>query len=102
MDLQVRTIAKVSLGCQKHFWALSDALETIEGSKYQAELSSAAVNDELGRFRIWAGNIGALKTGRASLDYRLRDVGYLHQNVVSLLEGLSQSLYEGFAHNDYF
>ena len=100
MDLQIHTIAKVSLDCQKYFLALGDALEITDGGKHRDELSGAEVKDELGRFRIWAGNIGALKTGRASLDYRLRDVGYLHQNVASLLEGLRQSLSEGL-HSSY-
>jgi hypothetical protein len=58
-------------------------------------VTRSAVDDELGRFRIWATNIGALSIGRVSLDHRLRDADYLHQNVKSLLEDLKESLSEG-------
>lgn len=86
MDLQ--TIARLSLDCQRNFQALSNALKTTN----ENELSSVAVEDELGRFRIWAANIGALNIGTASLDYRLRDAEYLRQEVISLLKELKKNL----------
>jgi hypothetical protein len=61
-----------------------------------AELSPATVDDELGRFRVWARNIGAMATGTASMDYRVGTASYIRQNVQSLLEDLKQSLIEGF------
>jgi hypothetical protein len=89
------SIASLSLECQTHFEELGRTLETKDGGKFQNELANTAVDDELGRFRIWASNIGALNIGRASLDYRLRDAEYLRQNVTSLLEGLNKSMSEG-------
>lgn len=53
----------------------------------QVELSE--VTDELGRFRIWAGNIGAHRKGRSSLDYRLRDASHIKKKVQTLLEDLN-------------
>jgi len=85
------TIAELGAKCQRHFGLLCDELEKANRS----ELSCVAIEDELGRFRIWASNIGALTTGKASLDYRLRDAEYLHRNVKSLLEDLIESLIEG-------
>ncbi|KAL8896798.1 MAG: hypothetical protein Q9207_007529 [Kuettlingeria erythrocarpa] len=46
--------------------------------------------DERGRLRIWAGNIGAHQTGQSSLDFRLRDSSHVYQQIVKLLEHLLQ------------
>jgi hypothetical protein len=89
------TIARLCLECQTHF----ETLETYDGEN---RLSSTTVEDELGRFRMWASNIGALNTGRASLDYRLRDANYLYETVKSLLEDLKRSLSEGFTCPDFY
>lgn len=55
--------------------------------------------DEHGRFRTWAGNISAHRTGRRSLEYRLRDSSNLQSTVTSLLKDLLQGLdrYEDLA-----
>lgn len=52
----------------------------------------ARVEDEYGRFRIWAGNIAAHRTGRRSLEYRLRDSSNLQRTVKALLRDLLQVL----------
>jgi hypothetical protein len=44
--------------------------------------------DQQTRFNIWAGNIGAHRTGPSSLDYRLRDSSNIKGQVLSLLKGL--------------
>lgn len=90
---QEAAIAILSLACQAYF---KDFCDSLENTKWNNELSSSIVEDELGRFRLWANNIGAAKTGRASLDYRLRDTAYLFQNVKSLLEALEKTLRKGF------
>lgn len=89
----VPILARLSLDCQTRFEILNTSLTSANGGKFA--LSSTAIDDELGRFRLWASNIGAINIGKASLDYRLRDVEYLHQNVKSLLEDLKESLREG-------
>lgn len=48
--------------------------------------------DELGRFRTWVGNISAHRTGRRSLEYRLRDSSNLQRSVLALLEDVRESL----------
>ncbi|KAK5663802.1 hypothetical protein OQA88_5 [Cercophora sp. LCS_1] len=53
-------------------------------------ISAAKVSDQQARFKIWAGNIGAHRTGRSSLDYRLRDASHLHSQTTRLLESLAR------------
>ncbi|KAI1292754.1 hypothetical protein F5Y03DRAFT_375300 [Xylaria venustula] len=53
-----------------------------------------SINDQLSKFKLWAGNIGAHRIGRSSLDYRLRDSSHLHTQVVKLLDDLISSLNE--------
>jgi hypothetical protein len=47
--------------------------------------------DELGRLRVWAANIGAHQTGRSSLDYRLRDASNIRDQIIRLLKGLQRA-----------
>ena len=58
----------LSLKCKEYFHDLRDALKDEFGNK----LAMKAVEEELGRFRLWASNIGAMSTRRASLDRRLK------------------------------
>ncbi|PGH08788.1 hypothetical protein AJ79_05887 [Helicocarpus griseus UAMH5409] len=53
--------------------------------------------DEYGRLRVWTGNIGAHKSGRSSLEYRLRDASHVREQVVALLENLRECLGEVLA-----
>ena len=48
--------------------------------------------DELGRLRIWAANIGAHQSGQASLDHRLRDASHISLQVKKLLRDLRQTI----------
>ena len=50
--------------------------------------------DELGRLRIWAANIGAHQTNQSSLDYRLRDSSHVRQQIMNLLGELLNRLHE--------
>lgn len=54
--------------------------------------ASDRLQDELGRFRIWASNISAHSTGQRSLEYRLRDSSELKEAVVRFLSELLQLL----------
>jgi hypothetical protein len=56
--------------------------------------------DGLGRFRIWAGNIGAFQRfeSKSSLDYRLRDAKKIAIQIVGLLDDLAESLEDGTYH----
>ena len=50
--------------------------------------------DELGRLRLWAANIGAHRTGQSSLEFRLKDSSHIRQQVMNLLLDLEQMFQE--------
>ena len=50
--------------------------------------------DELGRLRLWAANIGAHRTGQSSLEFRLKDSSHIREQVTNLLLGLGQTFQE--------
>ncbi|KAF2658684.1 hypothetical protein K491DRAFT_652646, partial [Lophiostoma macrostomum CBS 122681] len=52
------------------------------------------INDEMGRFRLWCGNVAAHRTGRSSLDYRLREASHIRDRVVELLKNLESVIQE--------
>jgi hypothetical protein len=78
------------------FQILTDALRASD-SKSTEEVDSDALEDEIGRFRVWAGNLGALQKGHSSLDYRLRDSPNLLSSALKLLNELEHNLNETFA-----
>lgn len=55
---------------------------------------SSRLQDGLGRFRVWAGNVSAHRpaSSRRSLEYRLRDSLYLRITVIKLLQDLQAAL----------
>ena len=60
------------------------------------QLSPLSIEDQLGRYKLWTANIGALRRGRSSLDYRLRDALFIAKNVTRLLDSLQESLARGW------
>ena len=56
-------------------------------------LNLEAWEDELGRLRIWAANIGAHKIDQSSLDFRLRDASHIRDQIVKLLKSLDDSVH---------
>ncbi|OJZ91026.1 hypothetical protein ASPFODRAFT_203495 [Aspergillus luchuensis CBS 106.47] len=60
----------------------------------QSAVPLRAWKDELGRLRLWAGNIGAHQTGQSSLDYRLRDASHIKNQTVRILEAIKKLLAE--------
>lgn len=79
--------------CSQSFHLLCRLLKNI--NMYPSQISLQAIQDEFGRFRVWAGNVGAHRSGRVSLDYRLREAGQMRQIVASLLDDLKVNLQEG-------
>lgn len=84
-------IASRSVQCLRHFERLAEEAQNSEG---EPPLSASAVGDELGRFKIWAGNIGAFQRDSRSLDYRLREASQVGDQVTKILEDLDFSLQE--------
>lgn len=54
----------------------------------------SSVEAQVGRFRVWCGNLGALQQAHHSLDYRLRDAATMKSNVSKLLEQLQSHVQE--------
>ncbi|RMZ73219.1 meiosis-specific serine threonine- kinase mek1 [Pyrenophora seminiperda CCB06] len=75
------------------FRNLVNAFNTSQG-KWAISIDGEALEDEIGRFRVWAGNLGALQKGHSSLDYRLRDSPVLSNNALKLLRELEHNLNE--------
>ncbi|KAL8887801.1 MAG: hypothetical protein Q9215_004686, partial [Flavoplaca cf. flavocitrina] len=55
-------------------------------------LSITDWEDERGRLRMWAANIGAHHTAQSSLDFRLRDSTQIQQQIIRLLQNLARQL----------
>jgi hypothetical protein len=60
----------------------------------RSKLTPGVVHDSLGRFRLWVGNIGAHRRGKASLDYKLREASHIRIRVLELLQNLESVLHE--------
>lgn len=84
--------------------SVSDCIHSFENFVFQIRhtdaqasnmIEASEVIDELGRFRVWAGNIGAHRKGLSSLDYRLRDASHIKRKVQSLLSDLDDAIQRG-------
>lgn len=80
--------------CIESFGRLCDLLRVSE-SEFSSQISLLALQNEIGRFRVWAGNVGAHRGGRTSLDHRLREASQVHEQVTKLLSDLGGALQEG-------
>jgi hypothetical protein len=56
---------------------------------------SQGLQNDTGRYRVWAENAGAHRVGRVSLDHRLREASDMKQMVIELLADLNQAIKEG-------
>ena len=56
------------------------------------------VADEYGRLKVWGANTEALRTGRGSLDDKLRNDGRLKSMILTLLRELTEDLQRGATH----
>jgi len=92
MGEETLRIALLCLECQSRYKAFSEALS---GAGECIVPSSVSVRNELGRFRIWARDGGAMRAGKHSLESKLRDVEFLYHGIAMLLEDLRESLTEG-------
>jgi len=88
------TVSTCAQSCTDSFKALSGAISSASKT-CQNRAVSAALEDHLGRFRVWCGNTGAHQTGNTSLDYRLSKSEHAHQGIQRLLRNLNTLLAEG-------
>ena len=81
--------------CIDLFHNVLSATRGDEGIDSNAELA-ARLEDELGRFSIWAGNIGVFAVHEnTTLDYRVRDAPQIKDLIVQQLDGLAKYLKHG-------
>jgi hypothetical protein len=58
------------------------------------KIPPGAILDQLGRFRLWCGNVGAHRHGKASLDHKLRKASHILGQALELLQNLETILEE--------
>lgn len=82
------TLSSLAAQCTS---ALNEAI--YKSRAFQDGIFKLALEDERGRFNVWASNIGALQPAVTvvSLDYRLRDGPLMHKSVSLGLERLSHT-----------
>lgn len=80
MDTRFLSISEGSFRCIKFFESMSPA---------------SNISEELARFKVWVGNIGACEEGFDSLDDRLFDAPHLWYQILDLLEDLWRCLLDG-------
>lgn len=97
-DVLQPSIAAASVEVAQSFEQLCTVLNDTACER-RAALASYAVEDQLARFRIWAGNIGAFHhpPSNASLDYRLREAPTIATQVHDYLDDLKDCLVTGNA-----
>jgi hypothetical protein len=81
--------------CLRSLRTTIDELPNIS-TEHKNKISPGSLNNELGRFRIWAADTEAHARGYNSLDYRLREASHLRGRVIQLLQHLDTVLQEIF------
>lgn len=66
--------------------------ECLQHFEKLAPKQQSGIEDQSGRFSIWAFNIGVFASYRASLDYRLRDVADIQRLVRRVLQTLNDHI----------
>ncbi|OKP06953.1 hypothetical protein PENSUB_6136 [Penicillium subrubescens] len=84
-------IGALATSCARCFDTLTQSLHT-SSDELKTQMIPIAIGNEYARFKIWAGNLGALQRGRSSLDARLRDSVVLRAAVLKFLTQLQDSL----------
>ncbi len=87
------SISSSIIACLKSFNEFIEQIRSDQKAIVKG-LVVGAWEDELGRLRMWAANIGAHQTGQSSLDFRLRDASHIREEIIKLLQGLLRRLQE--------
>jgi len=90
-------LSRLNGSISRHGAVCLDGLEGLCKSSITSQLSPDDCAAQLGRFRIWALNIGALQDAHlpTSLEYRLREAPKLVDRIVELLEDIEESIEDG-------
>lgn len=68
--------------------------------RFQDSISFADVSNELDRYKLWSGNVGAAHDGpnyRLSLDYRLREAPPYKEQICDILNRLAEAVSTSWA-----
>jgi hypothetical protein len=82
----------------RHVWDVLKRFESVLAAldeapvRLKSKLPPGALRDELGRFRVWSGNIGAHKAGRGSLDHKLREASHIRDSIIETLQIAAETL----------
>jgi len=87
----------ISNSHEKCFFAFQDLLDALQRPARDLgdQVRANDVQEEFGKYKIWAGNVGAAHSGKRyeiSLDYRLREASFLAHQVLKLLKTLIDKL----------
>ncbi|KAL3706646.1 hypothetical protein TMatcc_007659 [Talaromyces marneffei ATCC 18224] len=82
------SISSILNDCLKRF---NNLIASTTLQQNVTEIPQELWQDELGRLRVWAANIGAHQVGPSSLDYRLRDASNIRDQIIRLLKGLQRA-----------
>lgn len=83
------TIADHVQHCLRGFRAIEADSQSSEAPNLPAAFT---IENELGRFKLWCGNIGAHQRGKSSLDHKLREASHIRIRVIELLQRLRNTL----------
>jgi hypothetical protein len=87
-------ISNAHIACFSAFEELIDAIHH-PVRDFGGQLPLNEVQEEFGKYKIWAGNVGAAHCGEfyeISLDFRLREASFLKSQILSLLKTLNGKL----------
>ena len=76
------------------FKRISNTLGSLDLDRVVYNDAYNSIQDELGRFKVWAEDMGAHRTGRMSLDDKLREASHIQKPVAGLLRELVGCLYD--------
>ncbi|KAH9233822.1 hypothetical protein K456DRAFT_310244 [Colletotrichum gloeosporioides 23] len=84
-------LSEAAKKCTDAFNHLTASLES-PNENSEGKLQPSVVKHQRDRFKIWATNLGALRSGRASLDFRLNESSLTKTTVLRFLDQLQQVL----------
>lgn len=93
-DAGEQSLAILARICLDNFARLTTLLNAT-GAENQDVMPPDKLEWQLGRFNIWCGNLGALQSGKSSLDARLRESTVIRTNLSKHLDRLNASIVGG-------
>lgn len=87
-------LVKSCFGALRRLCSPGDNVEDPQASKHTTSIANSAWEDELGRLRVWSGNLGAHQRGSSSLSYRLRHAPSIRQELLDTLNVMLGALHD--------